>query len=331
MARHRGISYLCGQIENDMKKVLVIGDSERVQEFKRLNLQHADITYHEFPGFDNWDLDWSGMDAFEDEEVGGEEDEEGGKEIMLGIPEHLRPKSSEGEDDYSDEDDEEDDLIFGEGGGFGFFDDDEEDDEDDEGGTGLYDVDTKGYDIVFDLNFDEEADAVLNYLYNESQVVIGCTVKRSLSEMVGTALDMDCKFYGMNALPSFIDRPKLEMTMLDPSDLMVLEATMKTLGLDYELVQDQVGMVTPRVVCMIINEAAFVLGEGTASVQDVDLGMKLGTNYPKGPFEWCDAIGVHNVVGVIEALQNATGDSRYKLAPRLRRQRDMDLNFYPEA
>ncbi|MFN8393962.1 MAG: 3-hydroxyacyl-CoA dehydrogenase family protein [Bacteroidia bacterium] len=313
-----------------MKKVLVIGDSDRVQEFKKLNLQHAEVTYHEFPGFDNWDLDWNNMDAFEDEEEGEDEGEDGEKEIMLGIPEHLRKKSQDDEEMEEDEEDEDDDLIFGEGGGFGIFDDDD-DEEDGEGGSGLYDVDTEGYDIVFDLNFDDDTDAILNYLYNENQIVIGCTVKRSLSEMLGGAIDTECKFYGMNALPTFIDRPKLELCMAEPADLMVLEATMKTLGLDYELVQDQVGMVTPRVVCMIINEAAFVLGEGTATVQDVDLGMKLGTNYPKGPFEWCDAIGVHNVVAVIEALQRATGDSRYKLAPRLRRQGDLDLRFYPEA
>lgn len=312
-----------------MKKVLVIGDSERVQEFKRLNLQHAEVTYHEFPGFDNWDLDWNNMDAFGEDEETEEDDEEGGKEIMLGIPEHLRTKTVADEEEIEDEE-EDDDLIFGEGEGFSFFDDDDEDDEG-EGSAGLYDVDTEGYDIVFDLNFDDDTDAILNYLYNENQVVIGCTVKRSLSEMLGGAIESECKFYGMNALPTFIDRPKLEICMADAADLMVLEATMKTLGLDYELVQDQVGMVTPRVVCMIINEAAFVLGEGTASVQDVDLGMKLGTNYPKGPFEWCDAIGVHNVVAVIEALQKSTGDSRYKLAPRLRRQGDLDLRFYPEA
>lgn len=118
--------------------------------------------------------------------------------------------------------------------------------------------------------------------------------------------------------------------MLDRADHMVLEATMKTLGLEYELIEDQVGMVTPRVVCMIINEAAFVLGEGTAEVEAIDQAMKLGTNYPQGPFEWCDRIGVHEVVEVLEALKARTGDGKYKIAPALLRHRDREQLFYPE-
>jgi 3-hydroxybutyryl-CoA dehydrogenase len=110
-----------------------------------------------------------------------------------------------------------------------------------------------------------------------------------------------------------------------------LEATMKTLGLEFELIEDQVGMVTPRVVCMVINEAAFLLGEGTASVEAVDQAMKLGTNYPKGPFEWCDQIGVDNVVDLIEAMHRATGDGKYKLAPALKRCRDLGMQFYSRA
>ena len=118
--------------------------------------------------------------------------------------------------------------------------------------------------------------------------------------------------------------------MLDHADHMILEATLKTLGLDYELIEDQVGMVAARVVCMIINEAGFVLGEGTADIAAVDQAMKLGTNYPQGPFEWCDAIGVYNVVEVLEALQSRFGDGKYKIAPALLQQRDRDLLFYPE-
>jgi 3-hydroxybutyryl-CoA dehydrogenase len=267
-----------------MKKVLVLGETVRLEEFKKLNLQHAEVTYREYVGLDS-----------------------------LG--------------DNLEEDEEEDDLIFEE----------DEDDEDDDTPMLLHEEDeieefaTDEFDIVFDLNFDEDENSITAYLFNEGQVVIGCAVKRSLSQMIGGwDVDMECKVFGLNALPTFIGRPKLEMSMLDRADHMVLEATMKTLGLDYELIEDQVGMVTPRVVCMIINEAAFVLGEGTANVKAVDQAMKLGTNYPHGPFEWCDQIGVHNVVEVLEALQTRTGDGKYKIAPALLRQRDRDLLFYPE-
>lgn len=291
-----------------MKKVLVIGEADRVREFKRLELKHAEVTFHEYASIETMDVDWNS-------------------------PAHIGEDGDEG-------DDEEDDLVFGEEEQ-----DDEtllfsEEDDDDDEETWLFDEDedefgadglpTEDYDIIFDLNFDDEEDGIVRYMFNEGQVVFACAVKRTLAEMVGGSYDMDCKVFGMNALPTFIDRPKLEISMLDRADHMTLEATLKTLGLEYELIEDQVGMVTPRVVCMIINEAAFVLGEGTATVEAVDQAMKLGTNYPKGPFEWCDAIGIFDVVEVIEALHKASGDGKYKLAPALRRHRDLELRFYPE-
>ena len=290
-----------------MKKVLVVGDSERVKEFKRLSLQHAEVTYHEYASFDSMDVDWNSASTFGEEmDDEHEEAEDDSEDLVLG---------------EADDDEDEDDLIFV----------DSSDDDDYLDGDDEEEVDTDGYDIVFDLNFDDDDGSFVNYVYNEHQVVIACAVKKSLAEMVSGFEWMDCKIFGMNALPTFIDRPKLEISMLDRADHMVLEATMKTLGLDYELIEDQVGMVTPRVVCMIINEAAFVLGEGTATVAAVDQAMKLGTNYPMGPFEWCDKIGVWNVVDVIEALHAASGDGKYKLAPALRRHRDLDLLFHPEA
>ena len=54
------------------------------------------------------------------------------------------------------------------------------------------------------------------------------------------------------------------------------------------LVQDRTGMVMPRILCMLINEAAFALMENIASPSDIDTAMKLGTNYPFGPVEWAD-------------------------------------------
>ncbi|HRG10176.1 MAG TPA: 3-hydroxyacyl-CoA dehydrogenase family protein, partial [Cyclobacteriaceae bacterium] len=59
---------------------------------------------------------------------------------------------------------------------------------------------------------------------------------------------------------------------------------------------------TPRVICMIINEAYFTVEEGTATREDVDLAMKLGTNYPLGPFEWTEKIGLQNIVNVLDTV-----------------------------
>jgi 3-hydroxybutyryl-CoA dehydrogenase len=68
---------------------------------------------------------------------------------------------------------------------------------------------------------------------------------------------------------------------------------------------------------MLINEAAFALGEGVASAQDVDTAMKLGTNYPHGPLEWADQIGLDIVFAALQDIRDALGEERYRPAPLL--------------
>ena len=71
---------------------------------------------------------------------------------------------------------------------------------------------------------------------------------------------------------------------------------------------------------MIINEAFYTLQEGTASPEDIDKGMKLGTNYPYGPFEWCERIGLAHVYELLEAMYEDTKEERYKICPLLKQQ-----------
>jgi len=72
-----------------------------------------------------------------------------------------------------------------------------------------------------------------------------------------------------------------------------------------------------RILAMIINEATFALGEGVASVEDIDRAMQLGTNYPKGPLKWADEIGLRQVQHVLKTLQETLGEERYRPAPWL--------------
>jgi 3-hydroxybutyryl-CoA dehydrogenase len=74
-------------------------------------------------------------------------------------------------------------------------------------------------------------------------------------------------------------------------------------------VNDEPGFVSGRIISMIINEAYFALADNVSSEQDVDIAMKLGTNYPKGPFEWGKEIGLHNILGLLEKL--CADDERY--------------------
>jgi 3-hydroxybutyryl-CoA dehydrogenase len=80
-------------------------------------------------------------------------------------------------------------------------------------------------------------------------------------------------------------------------------------------VPDSPGFITARVVSMIINEAYLALGEGVSSRKDIDTAMKLGTNYPFGPFEWADKIGLTHVHQLLVELAQA--HKRYQPATLL--------------
>jgi 3-hydroxybutyryl-CoA dehydrogenase len=92
-------------------------------------------------------------------------------------------------------------------------------------------------------------------------------------------------------------------------------------GLNYEAVEvaDGPGLVRGRVICCLINEAVSALMEGVASAGDIDQAMKLGTNYPYGPLEWGDMIGLDTVLGVMVGLYEEWSEDRYRPAPLLRR------------
>jgi 3-hydroxybutyryl-CoA dehydrogenase len=83
-------------------------------------------------------------------------------------------------------------------------------------------------------------------------------------------------------------------------------------------IEDCVGGVIGRLVCQVINESAFALQEGVASQQDIDAGMELGMNHPRGPFAWMEAIGPRQVLRVLDGLQAFTREERYRAAPWLR-------------
>jgi 3-hydroxybutyryl-CoA dehydrogenase len=90
--------------------------------------------------------------------------------------------------------------------------------------------------------------------------------------------------------------------------------SLASLGLHVERVGD---FVLPRIVAQLVNEACFALGEGTGSAADIDAGMELGLNHPRGPLAWGDLIGPARVLATLRGLQDEYGDDRWRPAPRL--------------
>jgi len=80
-------------------------------------------------------------------------------------------------------------------------------------------------------------------------------------------------------------------------------------------VPDEPGFISARVIAMIINEAYYALTEGVSNKEAIDTAMKLGTNYPYGPFEWSEKIGVNSIYQLLIVLY--TENERYKPAAAL--------------
>ena len=100
------------------------------------------------------------------------------------------------------------------------------------------------------------------------------------------------------------------------------EQAFRSLGLHTERVQPAPAGVLARIVCQVINESAFALGEGVGSADDIDTGMMLGLSHPRGPFAWMREIGPSHVLGTLEALGEEYREERYRPAPALRRLAD---------
>ncbi len=195
--------------------------------------------------------------------------------------------------------------------------------------TKINDASLPRYNIIFDLNFDDDSNNLQYYSYLRNKLIVVGAVKTQLADAVFNFHgQVKCNLIGMNTLPSFINRDLLELSILSDEILELVESLSQTLNWPYKLVTDRVGMVTPRVIMMIINEACYTLQEGTAEIKDIDKAMKLGTNYPHGPFEWADMIGIKEVYETLDALYRDTKDERYKICPLLKTHYLKKKGFY---
>ena len=80
---------------------------------------------------------------------------------------------------------------------------------------------------------------------------------------------------------------------------------------------DAPAFIVNRILCPMLNEAIFALGEGVGSVADIDAGLKLGANHPMGPLTLADFVGLDTLLSIMRVMQDATGDPKYRPAPLL--------------
>lgn len=158
------------------------------------------------------------------------------------------------------------------------------------------------------------------YLLDESNLLADAGVMASfncpvMAHCVSMTLEiLPPNFARINAWPGFLPNSIFETAALDNQKEFWIKA-FEHLGLKIRWVTDTPGMVSPRIIAMIVNEAYFAVGDGVSSRHDIDTAMKLGTNYPFGPFEWAKKIGLHNIIALLNTL--ATNNKKYIPAPLL--------------
>ena len=86
-----------------------------------------------------------------------------------------------------------------------------------------------------------------------------------------------------------------------------------------------------RILATIVNEAASAVADGVATPAAVDTAMRLGTNYPSGPLEWGERIGLDHVLHTLDALNGAVPDGRYRVVPLLRQLAERRGSFFGDA
>ena len=165
----------------------------------------------------------------------------------------------------------------------------------------------------------ENADAVDAIFYllplnNASLPEVSENIHVFVNEMVVVCKSLPGNYIRINAWPGFLERNILEVAA-GASVKTKAEAILNALGWQFFWAPDEPGMISGRIISMIINEAFYALQEKVSTKEAIDTAMKLGTNYPFGPFEWSEKIGIKEIYRVLNEL--AKKDSRYTIADAL--------------
>jgi 3-hydroxybutyryl-CoA dehydrogenase len=178
-------------------------------------------------------------------------------------------------------------------------------------------------DDVDEFVHQENADGYIDLLFDNTKKRIELLRNFSsqpviVNSVIDTLREIDAPFIRINAWPGFLKRPVVEASCNSNPLKEKAERVFNGLDKKPEWVPDGPGFITARVIAMIINEAWFALEEGVSTREEIDTAMKLGTNYPYGPFEWGNQIGLKNIYLLLDKLNKT--NSRYRPAELMKKQ-----------
>ncbi|QQE07124.1 3-hydroxybutyryl-CoA dehydrogenase [Cupriavidus sp. ISTL7] len=157
-------------------------------------------------------------------------------------------------------------------------------------------------------------------LVGDDTIVASNTSSISITKLAA-AIDRPERFIGMhffNPVPMMALVELIRGLQTSDATHAAVEQLSKQLGKYPITVKNSPGFVVNRILCPMINEAFCVLGEGLASPEEIDEGMKLGCNHPIGPLALADMIGLDTMLAVMEVLYAEFGDPKYRPAMLMR-------------
>jgi 3-hydroxybutyryl-CoA dehydrogenase len=176
-------------------------------------------------------------------------------------------------------------------------------------------VQIKWISTITDSRADQSFDSCIDLLFDNNPERIEWLKNLHIPLIVINSVDVRLQdiqqdFIRINGWNTFLKRSVIEASVNNAALKTKGEELFSNLGRKTEWVADITGFITPRVVASIVNEAFFALEEKVSTEEDIDIAMKTGTNYPYGPFEWSQKIGLQNIYSLLTALSRE--QSRYQ-------------------
>src|SRR4029079_1254662 len=166
--------------------------------------------------------------------------------------------------------------------------------------------------VYFDLLFQPGGERINELLKTAAPVFIN-EVSHSFPDLIKNTGPVS--LFRLNAWPGFLKRDIVELAAHGKSKTDIVNEIFSVLGWRHKMQSDIPGLISARVIAMIINEAYYTLQEQVSTKEEIDIAMKLGTNYPFGPFEWSKKIGLKNIAGLLTEL--FISEKRYQPASLL--------------